>query len=380
MYRFRFLIISLTIFITSCTQNSDKIMLKGEIDGNPPSSVKILELLPNGSQFLDSASIINGKFKYAIPRSESGFYQLIFSAEETFLFAAKGGETLLFKGNFTMGKRTFTMEGSAENDIFMEMNQRLDECYVLTDSLAKILTKAIYQEDYLEIKKSIDESYQNAFQKHRQWLKELINKNSKSLISLMAYYQALGNNRFFDDYQDFEWMSKIHENLSQDFSNNIHFEHFSKNYQRIKFEIEENKKILSALEIGKPIPNLSFFTESKGVVSPKNFQGKPLILFFWSFISKSSIDIIPLLKKLSAEKNIQVLAISFEKNEDKAHSFSSKHLNFATFSNEEKMFESLAAKTYNIKSTPAFILVDKEGKIVVRTHEFNELKQSCVTL
>ena len=272
------------------------------------------------------------------------------------------------------------MQGSKENDIFVEMNHRLDECYVLTDSLSKILTKAIYQEDYLDIKKNIDESYQTAFQSHRQWLKELIQNNPQSLISLMAYYQALGHNRFFDDYQDFEWMSKIHENLAKDFSNNIHFQHFSKKYQRIKFEIEENKKILSALEIGKPIPNLSFFTESKRLVSPKSFSGKPLILFFWSFISKSSIDVMPLLKKLSSDKNIQVLAISFEKSEEKAQLFASKNLSFATTANEEKMFESLAAKTYNIKNTPAFILVDNDGKIVCRTYDYDELKLACEKL
>ncbi|MDD2412798.1 MAG: redoxin domain-containing protein, partial [Bacteroidales bacterium] len=337
--------------------------------------LKIIELLPNGSQLIDSASIINGKFKYVIPQKSTSFYQLMFGSEETFLFTAKGGDKLYFTGNFTMGKRTFEMKGSEENDIFMEMNRRLDKCYDVTDSLSKIMKTIMYQDDYLEAKKSIDESYQNTFEEHRQWLITVIKNNSQSLISVMAYYQALGKNRFFNDKEDFNLMKLIHENLQKNFSENIHFEYFSNKYIKTKYELEEYEKNQAALEIGKPIPDYSFFSAEKGVISPSTFKGEKLILFFWSFISKSSIELIPQLKELAKQTQTRVLAISFDTNEENALQFAKKNLTFAYNANEEKMFESQAAKTYDIKVTPAFILVDSEGKIRCRTSDFNVVKE-----
>lgn len=367
--------IVLSFFLSSCIRHKTDIIIKGEISGNPPSSIKIIELLPNGSQLVDSASIINGKFKYIISQKSTSFYQLIFGSEETFIFTAKGGDKLYFTGNFTLGKRTFEMKGSDENNVFMEMNRRLDVCYEITDSLSKILKTAMYQDDYLEVRKSIDESYQNTFDQHRKWLISVIKDNSQSLISLMAFYQALGKNRFFNDTKDFNIMESIHENLRDNFSENIHFEYFSKNFQKVKYQTEENIKIQAALEIGKPIPDFSFFTVEKGVVSPSTFKNEKTILFFWSFLSKKSIDLMPQLKELAKQTKTRVLAISFNINEEDALQFAQKNLTFALNANEDKMFESQAAKTYDVKATPAFILVDMEGKIRCRTSDFDILKE-----
>lgn len=374
MKRFFFGCIILSFVLTSCNYQKKNIVIKGEISGNPPSSVKIIELLPNGSQMIDSASIINGKFKYIISQKSTSFYELIFGAEETFIFTAKGGDKLSFTGNYTMGKHTFEMKGSDENDVFMEMNRRLDDCYIVTDSLSKILKTAMYKEDYLDVKKSIDESYQNTFDQHRQWLISVINNNPQSLISLLAYYQALGNNRFFNDVEDFQIMTLIYNNLQKEFSENVHFEYFSKNFQKVKYEIEENIKIQSALEIGKTIPDFSFFTVEKGLINLATFKSDKLILFFWSFISKNSIELIPKVKKLAAQNNAKVLAISFDINEENAQQFAQKNLAYAYNANEEKMFESETAKTYDIKATPSFILIDENSKIRCRTSDFNVLK------
>lgn len=380
MKRFFFGCFILSFIIISCHHQKNDIVIKGSISGNPPSSFKIIELMPNGTRFVDSASIINGKFKYSISQKSTSFYQLMFGAEETFIFTAKGGDNLFFSGNFTMGKHTFEMKGSDENDVFMEMNRRLDECYKVTDSLSNILKTAMYKEDYLEVKKSIDESYQNTFDKHRQWLISVINNNSQSLISLMAYYQALGKNRFFDDVEDFHLMKLIHDNLRKEFMENLHYEYFSKKFNKVKYEIEENIKIQTALEIGKPIPDFSFFIAEKGLINLAAFKDEKLILFFWSHISKNSIELIPELKKLAEKNEAKVLAISFDINEENAQQFAQKNLTFAFNANEEKMFESQAAKTYDIKTTPAFILVDNTGKIRCRTLDFNVLKKETEKL
>ncbi|MDD2346253.1 MAG: redoxin domain-containing protein, partial [Bacteroidales bacterium] len=182
-------------------------------------------------------------------------------------------------------------------------------------------------------------------------------------------------NRFFNDVEDFQIMTLIYNNLQKEFSENVHFEYFSKNFQKVKYQTEENIKIQAALEIGKPIPDFSFFTVEKGVVSPSTFKNEKTILFFWSFLSKKSIDLMPQLKELAKQTKTRVLAISFNINEEDALQFAQKNLTFALNANEDKMFESQAAKTYDVKATPAFILVDMEGKIRCRTSDFDILKE-----
>ena len=290
---FLFLLI-LTSFLVSCKHfNKDEFTIEGDVIGISSNKVRVYEVLPDEIILIDSTSIINGKFKITIKQPSVSFYTIQFSENEKLKFIAKTGDNLVIKGNFLKGMDSFEVKGSDENDLYAEMNIRLRKCYLVTDSLSKVLTKSIYQEDYERIKNSIDSSYNSLINNHRKFLENLIKNHSNSLLSIMAFYESLGNRRFFDNYTDFNLMTLIFNGLNASLKGNIHVESYNEKYEKIKSEIELTQKTKTSLMPGKPVPVITFFTDDKGVISTSNFKGKPLLMFFWGFLSQKSIDLFP---------------------------------------------------------------------------------------
>lgn len=369
-----FYVVLIILLSVSCRQQSrDTIIIEGEVMGLSSNKVRIYEVLPSEIILIDSTSIINGKFKFSVQQASVSFYTIQFSENENLKFIAKAGDKIVIKGNFLKGMDSFEVDGSNENDLYVEMNKRLRYCYTVTDSLSKVLTKSIYQEDYDKIKNSIDSSYNSLIKNHRVFLENLITNNSNSLLSVMAFYESLGNKRFFDNYEDFDLMTLMYVGLNKSLQGNIHVEAYNEKYLKIKTEIENSKKIKASLLPGKPVPKISFFSDDKGVISSTTFKGKPFLIFFWSFLSQKSIDIFPKLNSYAKKHNLDLLAISLNPKSDDAIKFAQKKLPEAICVNEDKMFESQSAKLFDVKSVPSFYLINSGGKIITHSDVFDTI-------
>ncbi len=368
------LFILLLMFFLSCKHfNHDEIIVEGEVMGLSSNKVRVFEVLPQEIILIDSTSIINGKFKIRIKQPSVSFYTIQFNDNEKLNFIAKGGDEIMIKGNFLKGMESFEVHGSAENDLYTEMNKRLRKCYMTTDSLSKVLTNSVYLDNYELIKKSIDSSYNALIENHRNFLKGIITNNSNSLLSIMAFYESLGNRRFFDNYKDFDLMTMIYSGLNKSLKGNIHCEAFNEKYEKIKSDIENSKNIKASLMPGKPVPQITFFSEDKGVISPLTFKGKPFLIFFWGFMSQKSIDLFPKIASFSKKHNVELLAVSLNPNTNDAIKFVGKKLPAAICVNEEKMFESQSAQMFDVKAVPSFFLINSDGKIITHSEDFDSI-------
>lgn len=365
---------ALMFLLFSCKQNAiNKIFIEGEIIGNPSQTVFLYEILPDEATLIDSASIINGKFKFSIKQTQTSFYEINFGTSQKVSIIAKGGDYLLFKGDLSKGAESFMITGSDENNWYREMNLRIQKCYNVTDSLSKILKESLYNDDYETIKNNIDTAYYNVFNEQKVWLKNFILKHPNSLVSLEAFYQSLGNKRFFDNFLDFDLMELLHRNLNSSLKANIHVESFNQKFDKVKTKIESDKKIKASLIPGKPVPKMSFFTDDKGVISTTDFKGKMLLIYFWSFISKSSVEEFSKINAFSKKHKIEIMSISLNPNTEEALAFSRQKTPYATCVNEDKMFESQSAQIFDIQSVPYFYLIDNNGIIVYHSNRLDSI-------
>ncbi len=366
-------LILISILISCSRFSKDEIIIEGEVMGLSSNKVRVFEVLPNEIDLIDSASIINGKFKIKIKQASVSFYIIQFSENKKLDIIAKGGDNIMVKGSFLKGIDSFEVKGSAENDVYTLMNSKLRKCYAVTNSLSKVLTNSMYEADCDYIKNSIDSSYNSLISNHRQFLENIIKNHSNSLISVMAFYESLGNKKFFDNYQDFEWLKLIYKGLNSSLKGNIHVEAFNLKYEKIKSEIETAQKTKASLMQGMPAPIMTFFTEDKGVVSTSSFKGKNLLIFFWGFMSQASIDQFSNVSKFTKNNKIELLAVSLNPNSEDAIQFSRKKLPSAISVNEDKMLESQSAKIYDVKLVPCFFLINSEGKIVTHSSNFDSI-------
>lgn len=361
-------------FLISCNNTAkNEFLINGELSGNAAKKVYLYEILPDEIIVIDSASIINGKFKFKVQQSQTSFYKISFNQEVKIDFMAKASDMLSVSGDFTKGIESFVIAGSEENKVFQEMNKRLRECYKITDSLSKILTNSVYEPDYEMIKNNIDTAYYHMFNNHKEWLRKTIIANKNSLLSIKAFYETLGNKRFFDNHQDFDLMTIIYTELNASCKENVHVIQFNSKFEKIKEEIEADKKIKAALKPGKPVPQMSFFTNEKGVVSTTDFKGENLIIYFWGFMSKPSIDEFSKMNAFVKKNKVEVMSISLNPNAEDALAFSQQKMPYAICVNEEKMFESQAARIFDVKSVPYCFLINAEGNIVFHSNSLDTI-------
>ena len=118
------------------------------------------------------------------------------------------------------------------------------------------------------------------------------------------------------------------------------------------------------LRIGSPAPELNCLDINNKKYSLKDFKGKYIYIDVWSTKCGPCIREIPFLKKFAENnKNVTVLSISIDNSiEEWKKMVTEKNLTGIQL-HAENGWRSKFAKDYIIKSTPTYILIDKDGKI-----------------
>ena len=98
-------------------------------------------------------------------------------------------------------------------------------------------------------------------------------------------------------------------------------------------------------------------------VALKNFQGRPILLFFWAtwcpHCQKITPQLIALKQKLS-DQDFEILAINFKEGRDKLKRFAQNQgINYKILLDKKGEVFSL----YNIPGVPVVIVVDRKGII-----------------
>jgi len=127
---------------------------------------------------------------------------------------------------------------------------------------------------------------------------------------------------------------------------------------------ENLKKKLAVMNVGKPVPQLSFQDVNGKIVSLSDFKGKYVYLNFWASWCSSCTQemmLIPELKKLYGSK-ITFISISVDKNIDAMKNFVKKNpkldWTFLYCDNFKK-----AKEEFNLLTVPTYYLIDPKGNV-----------------
>lgn len=357
----------------SCKNSSKTFFLQGEIEGSNAKKVYLYELLPDEEILVDSSSIINGKFKFNIKQDDKSIYLIEIAETEKINFIAKSGDKLSFKADFLFGVESYFFKNSDENNLLMEMNRRLQNCYETTDTLSKAYKNLYYADDYEAEKYRIDSLYNLMFSEHREWLTDIIVSEKYPFVGLIAFYQSIGTRRFFNDKNDFDILTILHKSLNEKHPQNTHTQSFNSKFLNLKNEIEEEVNLLESLLPGNKTPHFSLFTHERASITNADFVGQNYIIYFWNLISDNSPQYLQNLE-IIAQKT-PIIAVALEPNMSVWEKLIAKEYLFAINRIEEKAFDSPTALQFNIKETPHFYLINKDDKIVCSTNNIDSLKQ-----
>lgn len=120
---------------------------------------------------------------------------------------------------------------------------------------------------------------------------------------------------------------------------------------------------LSALELGESAPNFSLSTASGERVMLSEFQGKPILVEFWttwcSSCRKSLKESAAFKSKVGSDE-IEVLAVNLDDERKTFEEFAAEHQTPFPLLYDHN---AEVAKQYGPRSIPAYYLIDSSGKV-----------------
>lgn len=137
-------------------------------------------------------------------------------------------------------------------------------------------------------------------------------------------------------------------------------------------EVRENIELRQRIEVGRPAPEFTLAQRDSSLLSLSDLRGKVVVLDFWASWCKPCRASFPWVREFYEEyrkKGVEVVGVSIDANKvawEKA--LDAEKLPWPQVIDETVNGEYQTGELYHVMAVPMFVVVDKEGKIVIRAH------------
>jgi hypothetical protein len=222
---FSFLFIVLFILV-SCSNNEKKessFTINGQIKYTSGMKIVLQELDLQDIKTLDSATIDpQGIFSFTYNPSDQGFYLLKLQDGRFITLLLNKGERVTITGDLKTFPRSYNITGSRGSELLKEFYEYTARNKAIGDSLMDVLHTHQYSSDYYKITISFDTLFQDIWHGQKTFEKNFIDKNRKSLSSLLVLNYAFGPRPVLSVDEDFSYYLKVDSSLMKLFPLNKH--------------------------------------------------------------------------------------------------------------------------------------------------------------
>lgn len=153
-----------------------------------------------------------------------------------------------------------------------------------------------------------------------------------------------------------------------------HYNKLPKILQNAKFKDE--KQALFAAEIGRIAPDFSWNENGRNLKLSTLNDAENYVLVFWSTSCSHCLKEIPMLHTYMKNKpNMKVIAFALENDAFVWETYKKNNLFGWHNVLGLKKWENKTAKTYQVYSTPTYLILDKNKKIIGKPNEIKDVKE-----
>lgn len=162
------------------------------------------------------------------------------------------------------------------------------------------------------------------------------------------------------------------------------FGQFDKEVQESELvkEVRENVALRLRIEPGRPAPEFTLARRDGSLLSLSDFRGKVVILDFWASWCRPCRASFPWVREFYKEykdKGVEIVGVSIdEKRASWEKALDEEQLPWPQVIDEWVKGTYRVGGLFYVRAVPMFVIVDKEGKIVVRTHLESKEELSAV--
>jgi len=221
---FCFLFFLVVLLFASVSCKRDQIRLSGTFENCDRRYLLLHRIEPNDVVFLDTIWLFNKHFSHTLNDEEIGIYLLKYNDSTLLSFIAQNGDRLLFSGDAQDLNKTYDVQGNEETQLLLETRRKLNQFYDKTKEWTALFLQHTYTDNYEKTSTYLDSLFSQEFDTHKEYLTQLIRQNKGKLATLLAFYQKIGNNAFFDEQKDHALLQEIYEGLASTYPNSMYVE------------------------------------------------------------------------------------------------------------------------------------------------------------
>lgn len=367
-------LIATTLLVIACQKDQKGYSITANAAGFENGTVVYVNAISQSSRpiIIDSTTIQNEKFEIALPTPESNdFNYLTFKdIRGNVLFLAENNpiKITIYKDSM----RSSVIEGGTENNLFSTYVNTLNK---YNEEKAKLSNQHHVSSKLGETDKvlQISAKREELVKKENQFRKDLADKHSNSLVSIMALTDLL-NLKIVTPQEAKTKLSTINDSLKTS--------RLGKN-----LELLINSAITVAtqknIDIGSPAEDFSAPAPNGKVLSLKESMGKVTIIDFWASWCKpcriENPNVVKVYNKYH-KKGLNIIGVSLDKKQDAwTQAIADDNLDWNHVSNLQ-FWQDPIAIAYGVRSIPATFILDEKGNIIAKNLRGPALEQKIAEL
>lgn len=220
----KLLFFSVLLLFSGCNFSTQEISFKGELTNCTQQKITLYQLFPDYEEKIMEADIKNGKFTLkhkGITEKQSeqfpSFYKIVISEMNYIVTLASPGDKIVFQGDASNWVKTYQVAGPKDPLLMWELDHQLK---LFIDSVEALQT--IYEEHRYSdsVKMEIEKTYNQYILNHQNFLLCLIQNNSTSLATLIAFYQRFNRRIFIEEKEHLPLLQSMYDTLNAHYPNN----------------------------------------------------------------------------------------------------------------------------------------------------------------
>ncbi len=361
------------LVITACktreqSHDADYFTVRGQLQNAVHIGLQLQELTTNEVILIDNFETdADGVFSYKGSIEESSFYIIRIDPENFITLLIEPGEEVIIIGDADNLRKDYSIKGSEGSVLLSGLYRSLNCNQQLLDSLSEVYVSKRHTDNFNEIKKDLDQTYEKILKDQKRYVKRFIKRNPQSLASIIALYQSFGNQLLLNERDHFKYFESLSESLAEAYPTNKHVLDLHRRVSQHKRNELRSSMLYDNLSVGNKAPEIVLPDPDGQMLALSSFRGNYVLIDFWASWCTPCRKMNANLKQLYEKYNddgFEIYGISLDRTHDQwLQGISEDSISWPQVS-DLRLWNSPVVSLYNVRRIPYSVLIDPDGIII----------------